>query len=121
MVSRTKTINFTIQPQKAIGDILEVWPVVYTANFATNATIDADLSSNDRGYAHLSDVTSPTQRTFPIIGTVQFVDASAGQGFSYDIDYVPAACPLGATGIANIPVPAAPAPGLSSITPRQMD
>jgi hypothetical protein len=72
---------------------LQTWPVHYTVPFDAVATIDADLSANDKGYKRLSDILNETQRTFPISGTLEAEDASSGALVFYDLPYDQSKCP----------------------------
>jgi hypothetical protein len=78
---------------------LQTWPVHYSITFNTTATIDADLSANDKGYKRLSDILSETQRTFPISGTLQADNASSGVLVFYNIPFDASKCPSAPTSV----------------------
>ncbi|MGY3690549.1 hypothetical protein ACVIGA_000629 [Bradyrhizobium sp. USDA 3240] len=100
-VTRQKAISTPVAPRKAFGAVLETWPVNYIVAFHTVATVDGDLNANDK-YHLLSDAISEDKRTFPISGTIGFVDAADGKVISYDIDYDFKQCPPGSVGV---PIP----------------
>jgi hypothetical protein len=82
---------------------LRTWPVQLTVPFNATATIDADLSRNDKGYQHLSDILSEADRTFPISGTLEADDASSGTLVFYDLPYDSSQCPDGSGASPGIP------------------
>jgi hypothetical protein len=98
-ITRQKAISTPVAPHKAFGAIIETWPVNYIVNFHTVATVDADLNANNK-YHVLSDAVTEDKRTFPISGTIGFVDAADGRVISYDLDYDFTKCPKGAGGIS---------------------
>jgi hypothetical protein len=51
------------------------------------------LSGNNKGYKHLSDIIPEADRTFPINGTIGFVDAADARITTYDIPYDFSKCP----------------------------
>jgi hypothetical protein len=103
-----------MDPKTALGAIISTWPIQYSATFhADSTTIDADLSPNDKGYHHLSDIISAPARTFPIKGTLGFTDAAGGQFVTYDLDYDFSKCPNGA-GIIQVPFNV----GMSAVSPQ---
>jgi hypothetical protein len=81
---------------------LQTWPVQLTVPFSATAMIDADLSRNDKGYQHLSDILNEAERTFPIAGTLEAEDASSGTLVFYDLPYDPSRCPSGSGSAAGI-------------------
>jgi hypothetical protein len=92
-VTRTDTDSITVNPG-AVGVVqLRVWPVQYTLPFTTTVTVDADLSPNDKGFKLLSDVfPDPAVRTYPINGTLQADDASAGEVVEMTAPYDASLC-----------------------------
>jgi hypothetical protein len=72
---------------------LRTWPVQYTVPFSTTVTVDADLSANDRGYQHLSDIINEKIRTFTIAGTIEAADASKGDLVFFNIPFDKTKCP----------------------------
>lgn len=96
-IQRTHTISASMDPKTALGATITTWPIQYTATFhSTSTTIDADLSPNNKGYHHLSDIAPASARTFPITGTLGFTDAAGGQFITYDLQYDFSQCPTGA-------------------------
>jgi hypothetical protein len=59
-----------IPAQSRYGIEFLVTPTQYSVPFSVNVTIDADLSPNDAGLTHLSQLVDPTKRTFLIDGIV---------------------------------------------------
>jgi hypothetical protein len=101
-IQRTDGVTWQFSPETAHGVRLETWPVHYTAPFHTTATVDADLSANDKNYQHLSDIIPERARTFSISGTIGFVDAADGVAEDFDLPFIAKTCPPGA-GIVEIP------------------
>jgi hypothetical protein len=81
-----------IPPGKAEILQLQVWPVKTTLPFTMTVTVDGDLSSNNNGFKHLSDMFSAAQRTFSIAGTLEATDASMGAGILYSAPYDESKC-----------------------------
>lgn len=92
MVTRTQTGAVTLQPKTAVLAQLEMFPVNFVIPFHTTVTIDADLSPNDLGDHLLSGILGKDARTFPISGTIEANDASAGTLIFSDIQFDWAKC-----------------------------
>jgi hypothetical protein len=84
-----------LQPQTAIVAEEQVWPVHYVIPFTATVTVDADLSQNDKGFTHLSDILGETQRTFDIAGTVTADDANQAVLKTFAYPYDPSKCTSG--------------------------
>ena len=68
--------------------------------FSFTATVDADLSPNDRGFKRLSDVFAASQRTFPVVGRIETNTASQARVTNYPATpLAPADCPTPGTGV----------------------
>jgi hypothetical protein len=69
-LSTTLQINETesVPPQSRYALEFLVSPTQFTVPFSATVTVDADLSANDPGLAHLSDVADQSKRTFPVDG-----------------------------------------------------
>jgi hypothetical protein len=80
---------------------LQTWPLHYTVSFSTSVIVDGPLNANDRGLQHVSDVLSESQRTFPVVGTIQADNASDGKLVFYDVTFDPSQCPAGA-GVRSV-------------------
>jgi hypothetical protein len=100
-VQRSQTSQIQLPPQKAIAAVLRTWPVTYVVPFSATVTVDADLSSNDKGYRRLSDIISADKRTFPVAGTFAVTDAADAQTIDYDIPFDQSMCPAGSTGVVS--------------------
>jgi hypothetical protein len=90
--TRAQSGSTTLQPGTAEVGELRIWPVQYTEPFHTTVVVDADLSNNDKGYHHLSDILDGPSRTFDITGHIEADDASIGQLVFYDSPYDPSIC-----------------------------
>jgi hypothetical protein len=91
-VTRTQTGAITLQPKTAVLAQLQMFPVNFVVPFHTTVTVDADLSPNDLGDHLLSDLLGKNARTFPISGTIEANDASAGILIFSDIQFDPTKC-----------------------------
>lgn len=92
-VTYTHNDNWSVPPGKAAVVQIRAWTVQYTMPFSTTVIIDADLSANDKGLMHLSDIVpDPAKRTFPVAGTVTADDASAAHYVEYGVPYDPSQC-----------------------------
>ena len=91
-VTRTQTGTITLQPKTAVLAQLEMFPINFVVPFHTTVTVDADLSSNDLGDHLLSELLGKDDRTFPISGSIEASDASAGTLIFSDIQFDPAKC-----------------------------
>jgi hypothetical protein len=94
-VTRQHTLGISLQPKEAFKASMETWPVRYKANFHVTATIDADVTPNDK-YQKMSDAISEDQRTFQISGTVGYVDAAEAMTVASDSPFETVTCPSGA-------------------------
>jgi hypothetical protein len=103
-VTRSQGVSEQLKPMSASVAILRTWPVKYTSPFHTVATVDGDLSQNDKGYHRLSDIFAPSQRTFPITGTIDFTDAADAELITYDIPLDKSKCPANKANIAKAPL-----------------
>jgi hypothetical protein len=77
-VTVTRTGTQSLPPKTFLLIQLKVWPVQYTIPFKTTVTVDADLTPNDKGYQHLSQIVPIEKRSFPISGKIEADDASQG-------------------------------------------
>ena len=102
-VQETRTGSQAVPPHTLLMIELQTWPVQLTVPFSATATIDADLSRNDKGYQHLSDILNEAERTFPISGTLEADDASSGTLVFDDLAYDPSRCPDGSNTAGGIP------------------
>ena len=92
-VAYTHNDSWAVPPGKAAVVQLRAWAVQYAMPFSTTVLIDADLSTNDRGLTHLSDIVpDPSKRTFAIAGIVKATDASAAHYVEYGAPYDPSQC-----------------------------
>ncbi len=92
-VTYSHSDNWSVPPGKAAVVQLKAWAIRYTIPFTTTVTIDADLSANDLGFKHLSDVLKePAKRTFSIAGTIETTDASEAHYVEYGAPYDPSQC-----------------------------
>jgi hypothetical protein len=99
-VTRTSTMNVTLAQNQSVAAKLEVWPVVYTQDFQTTVTIDADLSPNDK-FHHLSEIyPDPASRTFPVGGTITITDGSNGVSQTYNDPTL--VCKPGQNGVIKV-------------------
>lgn len=80
---------------------MEYWPVQYTVQFTATVTIDADLSKNDKGFTHLSDIMSEANRTFNLAGVVTADDSDQSTLRTFSYPYDPATC-KNATGFTIV-------------------
>jgi hypothetical protein len=60
------------------------------------------LNANGKNYQHLSEVIPERARTFPISGTIGFVDAADGEAADFDLAFNAKTCAPGAA-IVEIP------------------
>jgi hypothetical protein len=78
-VTRQDSNTISIPPlTKAVLEYY-IYKIGVIIPFSMTVTIDADISTNDSGYVHLSDmIPDATKRTFMIEGNVSTEDGSAG-------------------------------------------
>jgi hypothetical protein len=94
-VTRTRSTTIPLQPKQTVFAALKVWPVRFAIPFRVSVRVEADLSKNDNGLQHLSDILNETQRTFDISGILDATDASEGKLVVYDVPFDPNECNSG--------------------------
>ena len=82
--TRSTTDTKTVGPMTLMTAFFILWPIKSEIPFHVTATIDADLSGNDKGWMHLSDIYSVDDRKFPIDGIITVTQASDG-----DVEFKP--------------------------------
>jgi hypothetical protein len=94
-LTNTLQINVTesVPAQSRYALEFLVTPTLFTVPFNATVTVDADLSANDQGLAHLSDITDLASRTFPVDGmassTIGLSAHTVMEPLSYPGDCVP--------------------------------
>lgn len=69
-LSNTLQVSETepVPPQSRYALEFLVTPTEFSIPFSAMVTVDADLSANDKGLAHLSDIADQSKRTFQVTG-----------------------------------------------------
>ena len=107
-ITRDHGISVAIPPRTALAVVIKTWPVNYKTTFHTTAIVEADLSQNDNGLIHLSQIYPDAQRTFLVSGTIGLTDAAESQVTPYDVKFDPTVCPTSGPqqgGVINEPYP----------------
>jgi hypothetical protein len=94
-VTQTVSGSQVVNSQSSMVAEEQIWPVRYTIEFTATVTVDADLSKNDKGFGHLSDIMSETDRTFTVSGLLSAYDASQATLKTFAYPYDPSTCKSG--------------------------
>ena len=76
-ISRSGTVQ--MPPRTRTVSTLSSYRVETSLPFTLRVTVDGDLSDNEAGKRHLSDLLTAAERTFPVTGTIVAEDSSEGR------------------------------------------
>jgi hypothetical protein len=113
-INATANANADVDTRTGMGSVsvpamskteaqFSVWPVIYTLPFTLQATVDGDLSPNDKGWRRLSDVLGADKRTLQVAGSVTVTEASDGVLKFVPVTIASGECPAAATGLSASP------------------
>jgi hypothetical protein len=94
-LTQTLSLQVTeqIPAQSRYGIEFLITPSQFSVPFSVNVTIDADLSPNDAGLTHLSQIVDAPSRTFLIDGTVSSTIGLAGHANFVQLPFNVQNCP----------------------------